>query len=559
MDRIRQILAGVNEQLSKLTAAHKMLIASVVVVLLMTLFVVSQYAGGRTMSPLMPGASQEQQVQLVAFLEANNIPHADRNGQVVVPSDQLLSTVARLGEQGQLPSDTVLLFSNLLDKQSWTSTNTQQRQHYNIALQNELARVIAAFNGIRSATVLIDVPESGIGVAQRVPTASATVFTASGAPISQNTVDAIASLIAGAKAGLNVRTVKVIDGGTGTQHRARDEDALQATAYFEHATTIERSVRGKLLDLLNYIDGVVIAVNAQVDIRKIQESTTEYLEPGSGTVTAPESETTNERREISGSNSGEAGVRSNAGLDIAQGGGDSTEFTENITEATSDTRFGQRDIQTVDPRGMPTKINATINVPRSYFIRAWRITTGAEDDAVQPSDAELTAAIAAETQRIQESVEPQLETAADGETVPGNVFVSMIPDLPTGPLQAGVGGGLLGTSGGGGGILASGLVKTVGLGALAVVSLALMVMSLRKATKPQDLPTAEELVGLPPALATDNEMYGEADEAATALAGLELSDDELQIREKVERVAEMVKDQPAQAATLLKGWINETE
>jgi len=69
------------------------------------------------------------------------------------------------------------------------------------------------------------------------------------------------------------------------------------------------------------------------------------------------------------------------------------------------------------------------------------------------------------------------------------------------------------------------------------------------------LPTAEELAGVPPALATDMDMVGEADEAEAALAGIEMSDDDLQLRKKVEQVSALVKEKPVEAAALLNRWI----
>jgi len=90
---------------------------------------------------------------------------------------------------------------------------------------------------------------------------------------------------------------------------------------------------------------------------------------------------------------------------------------------------------------------------------------------------------------------------------------------------------------------------------MAIAALVMMALALRKATKPVDLPSAEDLVGVPPALRADDEMYGEADEADAALSGVELSDDELQKRKLVEQVSSLVRERPDEAAQLVSRWV----
>ena len=99
------------------------------------------------------------------------------------------------------------------------------------------------------------------------------------------------------------------------------------------------------------------------------------------------------------------------------------------------------------------------------------------------------------------------------------------------------------------------LVKTVGIGGLAVVALALMVVTAVKGNKREPLPTAAELVGIPPALDDGGDLIGEAAEADSVLAGIELTDDELKSRKVMEQVGDMIDNDSKQAATLLSRWV----
>lgn len=553
MDQIQQMLQTIREQLSKLSATQRMLIASLAVLLVMSLFLVSQYAGTKRYVDLLPvGASGDEVQKAAQFLSEYNIEHRMADGRPQVSPERRRAVIAQMGQAGALPGDTTMLFADLIDKQSWTLSGTQQRQMFNIALQNELSSVISQMRGISSATVLIDAPERrGIGAAVRKPTASVTV-TSSGEGLNQDAVDAIASIISGAKAGLNISDVTVVDAVRNRNFKARNEDSLASGTYLELQTKYEKLYRERLLETLAYIDGVIVAVSAQVDATSQVSNTTAVLPPGQGTVTAPRMESEHLTESRNATTSGEPGVRSNAGLDIATGGAGGSEMTESDTQAEYTTEYGRRTETTRDPRGRPTKLNATISVPRSHVLAQYRVENG--EDAEAPEAAELAQFFDSVRTQIEQHAMPHLETPGpDGTTTPGTVSVAMIPD-PSPLSGVGGGAGYAAGLGGGGGILASGLVKTVALGAMALVSLGLMAMALKKAGKRPDLPSPEELVGIPPALEQDAEVMGEAAEAEAALAGIELTDEDVQRQQMLEQVASFVEESPDDAAVLFQRW-----
>jgi flagellar M-ring protein FliF len=558
MGQLRRVLELIRTQLSSLTVTQRLLISSLVVIVLMALFVVTQYAGARPMVELMPGVAPDAQVRAASYLRSSGVEFTEKNGAILVPVEMRHVVLGQLGQQGLLPADTSLMFDTVLEKQSWTMTSAQHQQIFLIAKQNELARIIANMQGIREARVIIDAPApAGLGQAVRQATASATVFTATGQPLGQQTADAIGHLVAGAEAGLDVSRVRIIDGSTSRQMRVRSDAEAVAGAYIEHQTKIEGIYRDRLLDLLQYIDGVIVAVSAQVDVRRTTSQTTRVLPPGEGTVTAPVEESSTSLVERSASRGAEPGVRSNVGLDIAQAGAGGPTREETSTDARLETRWGETIENVVDPRGMPTKINATINIPRSYFVAIWRMTAP-EDAPEAPDEATLLAVIEAETARIRDDVSPLVEAAGPDGVTPGAVTVSMIPDAPTmTPARAGGFMGDLAAGGGAGGLAVSGPVKTLALGLLAAGALGVMALSLRKASKPQELPTPEELVGVPPAIHTGSDIVGEADEADAALTGIELSEDDLRRQKVQEQVMKIVGEQPAEASNILHGWITE--
>ncbi len=146
MDRFAQVFAQIRAQFTKLGVSQRLLLMSLGVILGLTLLLVAMYAGKPAMVELMPSGGNQT---LLASLRAGGIDAEEKNGAIVVPSGLQTAALAYLGQNGQLPDDTTLLFSNILQSQSWQNSREQNRQIYRIALQNELGRIIGEYRGMR--------------------------------------------------------------------------------------------------------------------------------------------------------------------------------------------------------------------------------------------------------------------------------------------------------------------------------------------------------------------------------------------------------------------------
>jgi flagellar biosynthesis/type III secretory pathway M-ring protein FliF/YscJ len=359
--------------------------------------------------------------------------------------------------------------------------------------------------------------------------------------------------------------VNITDGTTGRHYTAQADHDFAASSYMEHVAKYEDYVRNKLASHLAYIRGVSVAVNAQVDVRRTESRSRTIKPKGAGSETLTSKETSSTVESTQASESAAPGLRSNVTMSIDQGGGAGGSDSQETSETEYSTRFGEVEEAVVDPRGMATKINAAIGVPRDYVMALWQQANPSNTNA--PTDADLKPIFDTEKARLEADLSPLIETdpratdAEAGAVKAGTVVVSMIPV----PLPGGTGGGGFGGSEGTGGkaglmgslssLAMSGWVKTVALGALALVSLAMMMLMVRKASKPAPMPSAEELVGLPPALATNNDLIGEADEGDTAMLGIEVDDETLKTQKMIEEVSEMVKTRPTDAAALLQRWV----
>ncbi len=573
MDQLRRVLASAQRYLGGMSASQKLLLGSLGVIAAMSLFLISRYAATPSYEALTFGGSD--QAAIIRTLAASGIEAREENGEVVVPNGMTDRAIAALSERGQLPDDTTILFNNLISNQDWRNSREQNRQQFVFALQNELNRVISRFRGVKAASVIIDAPEpEGLGRAVRQATASATIWSTSGGPISQETVDAVAHLVAGARAGLTVEHVRVIDGSTGRQRSASDEGSMQASSYLEHATHVENETRRKLEDLLAYIPGVTVAVSAQVDVTKVSQQTKRHLPLNDGTVQLLRTENGLSVTESGGGSRGaEPGVRSMQAADInfaSANTGSSMEQTEDRTEF--DNAIGTEVRELVDPRGMPTFLAASVNVPETYVEELVRRDAQAAGDAAAgggagAGGADENGAVTRDQLRerfdeirveIADSLKPHLKSRdANGSLVDGEVLVSLVPSavgVAAAPAQAGLLGLLTGGDGSGG-VLGGGGLDTVLLATLTAVSLGMMVMMVRKSAKRLELPTPEELVGVPPALKADTDIVGEADETENAMTGIEVDESEMARSKTLEQIAEFVRTDPEKAARLVGRWM----
>ena len=96
------------------------------------------------------------------------------------------------------------------------------------------------------------------------------------------------------------------------------------------------------------------------------------------------------------------------------------------------------------------------------------------------------------------------------------------------------------------------------LGGLAVLGIGAMFMIARRATRRDDLPSSEELAGVPPNLEADLQMVmGEVAEAETLLDAREIDEDELRRKQMLGQLNELVAREPNEAAVLVKQWIRQ--
>jgi flagellar M-ring protein FliF len=548
MEWIRNWMAQIQAAMSRMALSQKLLIISLLVIGLTALLLIAVWASSPTMASLLDQPlTAGDQGAITSYLTSHDIDYRIQGDQVWVPSERRVEVLAGLQMQKLLPRDTSQGFSVLIEKQSWWQSNEQNRQLYNIALQNELNRIIGKMRGVDEAEVIISRPQStGFDASYHRPSASVNVVVNSGR-VNQDLADSIAGLVSGAVAEMKPEDVTVIDAVAGQPFHVRDQDHMATSDYLELVQAQEKIYHDKIATALGYIPRVIVAVNVELDPKRVQTNATQYNKDTS--VTLLTQEHTNTQTSTQRSNAGEPGVRANVGATIpgAEASGNQSSTEESETQYSP--FAGVEHTTTLDPGGVPTRVSATINVPRSYFVALYM--QGKPADTAAPDDAALQPLYDSNLKRIQDQVTPLLTTRN-----PGQVVVDVYPDDSTVAgrmvMPSTAAGGPLGM------LVSGGILRYAGLGALSLTAVFAMLLMLRKAAHPAPIPTAAEIAGLPHTLETgEGELAGEATEADAALMGIELNEEQIATRKITEQVASMVRNNPSEASRILRQWVKQ--
>ncbi len=562
MQGLRQQFETIKARIAALDTTAKLLVGSLLVVLAMGLFLVAQYAGTQDLVPLP--ATTAAKTEVLKFLADRGVAHEEKGDQILVPPDQRNALVSQLTEQG-VGGSNAIDFNALLAMETPFDTARQSEQRRQTALQNVLARTIAGFRGVKAATVVISArPNPGVGANSPVQSAMVHVTMKSNETLTQSQVDAIASTVAGSQAGLKAENVSISDGER--QLKSRSGRDHLAGENLEHQQKVAEAVRERVMALLSNIPGVVVSVNPQVVTKTVQETETKYSEG----VSTPVSDSRVESSSKNGSQAGAPGVATNVGMAVAPPANTGNATTSEKSDTKFEARIPGTQRSQFDPTGYPLKIDVSVAIPWSYFRRVWDVRNAkpaapgaAPAPTAEPDEAALAAIRDEEIARFKKAIEPQIATDAIENSKKGTVEVTWFYDFDGvySSSNASIGGGAAAVIDAiSPGMSIGGMVKTIALGALAVLALGMMLSMVKKASDKPELPSAEELSGVPPALETDEaDIVGEADESAPALEGVELDDESLRREQMLAQINGLVKRDPIEAAGLLRRWMRESE
>jgi flagellar biosynthesis/type III secretory pathway M-ring protein FliF/YscJ len=430
---------------------------------------------------------------------------------------------------------------------------------YNRAKEVTLAQVLRGFPNVRNATVMIDATNRrAFGDAARQPSATVNLQTKSpGDKPSKKLINGAAATVAGAVSGLQRSRINVVIDGA--SYNVADNDPenggmANGDSWMDLLKEGERHFSQKVMAHLGRINGVMVSVSVdpKMDIKRIEREVFDKANTFDKVIQTSEktSESTNSSRVA-----GEPGAVPNAAvtgganqrMDLAAGGaagggreGSSTNDAENTARMQVFPAVMREWIRS--PAGAAAVTGASVTIPRSHFVHIFK---SINPSAAEPDQATLDPIIKLELPKLKAAVLGCLGQVA-AEKIAVDWYYDYMPTTggdPAAPAAA--------TSVP---LALAGHAKEIALGGLALVSLFMVMMMVRKSAPPTIVvpkPERPAPVAPPP-----TDVAGEVGEGTQSMEAMEVDDESIRTTQIISQVSSLVKENPDAAANLVKRWLN---
>jgi flagellar M-ring protein FliF len=554
MDILKQQFARIAEQFAGLSATQRMLAGSLIAIMVLTMMLWGRYATTAESVPVLNSSFDDQQIMHATMaLKAEGIDCTVNGDRIMVPADKHDQALAILSYEQLLPADSKSGFDDIIKETNPFDTDKKSDLMFTRARAAELAQIINEWHGVADAKVVINpVYEKHIGDSLK-PGAVVSIKTRGEEVDIKHMVEAASSTVASSTSGMDRSRVSVIIDGRAYKPHDDGNGAFDGGDgdLYELQSQQEQYFENKIAKALGNITDPLISVSVNLDVQSKVSTSTAY-DPK--TSVQKETSTDNKTDESSQSSAGaEPGAVPNVGASInASGasGGTSTSTEEDKAEFTN--AIGSTIETTTTPAGQQQVASASVTLPRSHFLDLYtRDNPGSkmpdEETLVKYSEPEMA------------WVKHQVKSAC-GLKSDDNIYIDMYSDVPPAEnaadatAQAGVAG-----------LSVIGHVKEIAIGALAMLSLFMVSMMVRKGA-PAPVALAGGAVGgagsldirETPVYGGDDEIAAVVGEGQNAMDGMELDPEAMKSQQVVEQVTTMVKENPDAAATLVKRWMNRT-
>lgn len=376
---------------------------------------------GRSQMQLLYGRLGEKELsEVVAAVQEQGVKFEMGNGAIYVPSEQVHKLRMVLAQKG-VPAGEGVGFE-VFDRANFGISDFVQRTNYVRALQGELSRTISQLQGVRSARVLIVVPENRLLFSDVKAKPTASVFVEG--QLAASAVNSIRFLVANAVEGLRADDVAVVDHrGTALTDGLKEDSQLgAASTQMKLRKNVEDYLSGKAETMLSKVLGpgaAVVRVSADID----SESTTrteERFDPDSQVIrtetSTDDTTVTNETEDAPAPETG-AGTGAAANAPGFRGEGPNAQKTLKNSEQTSKNKtqnyeINRITINSVKGPGSIARVTAAVFVAAKAQPRTPAELDGlrrmvANSIGIQGEDKELTKVVTLEEVAFEPGTEPK--------------------------------------------------------------------------------------------------------------------------------------------------------
>jgi len=234
---------------------------------------------------LFTGMGNEDSAEVLQTLDQMGIDYSieTESGAIMVPADKVRELKLKFAAQG-LPRTAQTSGYELLDKESGFGTSKNiELMRFQRALEGEIAKTIATIQNVKSARVLLALPKQSVFVRKRKkPSASVVVNLYRGRALEKGQIEAIIHLVASSVPMMEATQVTVVDQkGRLLSADSSSEDLYLTSKQFEYKKNLEEHLMQRIENILLPLvgrDGMQVQVSADVDFT-VTEKTQEMFNP----------------------------------------------------------------------------------------------------------------------------------------------------------------------------------------------------------------------------------------------------------------------------------------
>jgi flagellar M-ring protein FliF len=370
-----------------------LILAAVMVIAAMAALVM--WSGKPQMVMLYGGMDTKDMADVVKTLDDQSITYEIRPGNsIFVAKENVYKVRMDLASKG-VPTGGSVGYE-IFDRTGFGVSDFVQRTNYSRAVQGELQRTIMQLRGVRTARVMIVMPQNRLMVSDKPVHATASVMVETGGKtLEQDAVNSIRFLVANSVEGLDANDVVVVDanGNDLTADLAQDKVIGAATGQFKFRKHLEDYFTGKVETMLARVVGqqnVVARVSVDLDTQATSITEDKFDPNGQVVRSQTQSDEVNRSSDIKGAaastgssvsngTAGAAGVTGNTpvaaagtnGANTALAGGQVAESPRSTTEESRKNKSVNYEInhsrtETVRAPGSVSRVSAAVFIARRF-------------------------------------------------------------------------------------------------------------------------------------------------------------------------------------------------
>lgn len=256
---------------TELSVTHRVIVSTAGIAVLLGMGAMLYWAQRPDMKLLYGKLGEKEASEVVQELEEQAIPFELGGGgtAIYINAKDVYRVRMDLASKG-LPNTDGVGFE-IFDRSNFGISDFVQRTNYTRALQGELSRTVAQMQGVKSARVMVVLPESRLLVRTTDSRPTASVFVDTGSStIDVAAVNSIRSLVANSVEGLKVDDVAVIDnaGNVLSEDLKSDPQLGSASSVVKYRQQTEEYLAGKVETMLSKVLGPgnsVVRVSATIN------------------------------------------------------------------------------------------------------------------------------------------------------------------------------------------------------------------------------------------------------------------------------------------------------